>query len=536
MRIAVVGSGASAVHFAQTALERGHQVVMVDVGNERPPAVRPEDSFEDLKRNLEDPVAHLLGARFESLTYPGGEGEYYGFPPDKRYVFENAAEAGLKAEGFAPLLSHAQGGLAETWTAGAYPFRAEEIADFPFPWDDLARAYDAVAERIGISGAEDDMARHFPVHRHLRPALPLDEHSALLLERYAERRDALRAQGVTFGRSRVAVLPADDLGRRGCGLLGRCLTGCPTESLYTPSVTLRALLRRPGLEYLGGRRAVRLRTDDARHVRAVVCERVDGSGAEEVVADHVALGAGTLASSRIFLETWRAATGESRRLAGLMDNRQVLVPFLTWRMIRRRHDPRTYQYHQLAFGFDGHDPRDHVHALVTTLKTASIHPIVGSLPVDLRTGLAIFRDVHAALGLVNVNFPDRRRGNCWVEPAAAAPGQEAPLVIHYEPPLGERARIGRTLARVRKALAALGAFVPPPMVHVRPMGASVHYAGTLPMTRADEPFTTTPDGASRDFRGLTFVDGTTFPFLPAKNLTFTLMANATRIAGRLDRG
>lgn len=533
MRIAVIGSGASAVHFAQTALERGHDVVMVDVGRGKPPAVRPGDSFEELKRNLEDPFAHFLGTRFESLTYPGAGGEYYGFPPDKRYVFENIAEAGVRAEGFAPLLSHAQGGLAETWTAGTYPFRAEEMADFPFAWEDLARGYDTVAERIGISGVEDDMARHFPVHRHLRPALPLDEHSALLLERYAERRDALRAAGVTFGRSRVAVLPADDLGRKGCDLLGRCLTGCPTESLYTPSVTLRALTGNPRFEYLGGRRAVRLRTDGERHVRAVVCARTDGSGTEEVAADHVALGAGTLASSRIFLETWRAATGEARRLSGLMDNRQVLVPFLTWRMIRRRHDPRTYQYHQLAFGFDGFEARDHVHALVTTLKTASIHPIVGSLPLDLRTALAVFRDVHAALGLVNVNFPDGRRSSCWVEPGAAGPDEEAPLVVHYEPPTGERARIGRTLGRVRRALAMLGAFVPPPMVHVRPMGASVHYAGTLPMTREDKPFTTTPDGASRDFHGLSLVDGTTFPFLPAKNLTFTLMANATRIAGRL---
>jgi hypothetical protein len=28
------------------------------------------------------------------------------------------------------------------------------------------------------------------------------------------------------------------------------------------------------------------------------------------------------------------------------------------------------------------------------------------------------------------------------------------------------------------------------------------------------------------------VDGTTFPALPAKNLTFTLMANALRVAAR----
>ena len=65
---------------------------------------------------------------------------------------------------------------------------------------------------------------------------------------------------------------------------------------------------------------------------------------------------------------------------------------------------------------------------------------------------------------------------------------------------------------------------------MRPMGASVHYAGTLPMTKVAAPFTTTEQGQSREYANLFFVDGATFPFLPAKNITFTLMANAVRIA------
>jgi choline dehydrogenase-like flavoprotein len=35
---------------------------------------------------------------------------------------------------------------------------------------------------------------------------------------------------------------------------------------------------------------------------------------------------------------------------------------------------------------------------------------------------------------------------------------------------------------------------------------------------------------SHDFENLYLVDGSTFPFLPSKNITFTLMANAVRIA------
>jgi choline dehydrogenase-like flavoprotein len=68
------------------------------------------------------------------------------------------------------------------------------------------------------------------------------------------------------------------------------------------------------------------------------------------------------------------------------------------------------------------------------------------------------------------------------------------------------------------------------------MGASVHYAGTIPMTRENSAWTATPEGRSRDFENLFLADGTTFPFLPAKNLTFTLMANASRIAEAMVKG
>jgi choline dehydrogenase-like flavoprotein len=84
----------------------------------------------------------------------------------------------------------------------------------------------------------------------------------------------------------------------------------------------------------------------------------------------------------------------------------------------------------------------------------------------------------------------------------------------------------------RRFLLRLGCLAPPPMTHIRPMGASVHYAGLLPMSRQPRPLTTSPEGRSHDFDNLYFVDGTTFPALPAKNLTFTLMANAVRIARR----
>jgi choline dehydrogenase-like flavoprotein len=136
--------------------------------------------------------------------------------------------------------------------------------------------------------------------------------------------------------------------------------------------------------------------------------------------------------------------------------------------------------------------------------------------------------LHAALGIVNVNFRDNRRDDNYVTLSDTSSGSR--LEVSYAPASDEPVRIREGVGKVKKTLRTLGCIVPPGMAHVRPMGASVHYAGTLPMTRESAPLTTTEYCQSRDFKNLFVADGSTFPFLPAKNITFSLMANAVRIA------
>ena len=104
------------------------------------------------------------------------------------------------------------------------------------------------------------------------------------------------------------------------------------------------------------------------------------------------------------------------------------------------------------------------------------------------------------------------------------------MVINYRPRDGETALIKKSIKNIRKAFLRLGCIITSGMIHIRPMGASVHYSGTIPMSDNSSSFTTTKYCQSRDFNNLYFVDGTTFPFLPSKNLTLTLMANAIRVA------
>ncbi|MDZ4672929.1 MAG: hypothetical protein SGI84_00655, partial [Gemmatimonadota bacterium] len=251
-RYLVVGSGATGVHFAQTMLERGETVELIDVGYSPPAVEHPELDFSALKDAGTEGGRYFLGAASEAVVYPAPDAKPYGFPPSKAHVFRRPGEFRLEEKGFAPLLSFAKGGLAEAWTGGSYELRDEELADFPFAPGALRPHYATVASRIGIAATADDLESFSPLTPGSLAPLPADSHSAWLLGRYQSRRARLHARGVALGRSRVAVL-SRDLGTRGrCTELGRCLWGCPRGALYAPSQTLAALMSHPGFSYRPG--------------------------------------------------------------------------------------------------------------------------------------------------------------------------------------------------------------------------------------------------------------------------------------------
>lgn len=529
--VVVVGSGASGVHFALRAIERGWFVTMVDVGKAAVPAVRPELDFDGLRTQSDDPLGYFLGENFESVLLPDVKGEYYGIPPHKQYIFDVPESERLDSSGFAPLRSYAAGGLAEAWTGGSYPLNDEELSEFPIGHADLAPHYSAVAEEIGLAGVEDDTARFFPFPEHLLEPVELDEHGEYLKASYERQRDKFWAKDrAVIGRSLTAVLTKDKDGRGACNRSGRCLWGCPRHSLYTPSVTLEKLKKHERFNYLDGLLAEWLEIGSDGRANSLSARRIATGERETIAGDRFVLAAGTLNSSRIFLDTWRRWKGEVVKLTGLMDNRQILMPFITLAMMGKRCETSNYQYHQLMMALEGRTPKEMIHCQVTTLKTAQFHAILQNAPVDLRGALGVFRLMRTSMGLVNINLHDTPRETNYVTIEPGADDETSKLLIRYRPAAGEEKKIGLAGRRVKRVLRRLGSFVPPGMTRVRPMGASVHYAGTLPMVKDPGPLQTGPDCRSSDVENLYFVDGSPICDLPAKNLTFTLMANARRVA------
>jgi choline dehydrogenase-like flavoprotein len=537
VKILVIGSGATGVHFALSALRKNHAVTMLDVGIQRPSIPLPEENFVGLKQRLDSPVRYFLGEGFEAAILPESNArlEYYNLPAAKDYVFETPKHFRCTTYGITPLVSFATGGLAEAWTGGCYPLNDTELSAFPFGYEDIKPYYGEVARRIGIGGEEDDLAKFFPHHEHLSAPVSLDENSAILLARYERRRNALMAKhNICMGRSRQAVLAKARDGRDGCRYCGRCLWGCPNGALYTPALTLGDCASYANFTYRPGFFASHFHIGSGSLIDHLVAYPVQGGGHERFRADAYVLACGTISTSNLVLRSIYKSTGEIIRLTGLTENRQVLAPFFNLRMLGRSYNPDCYQYHQLAIGMVSEESGQYVHGQITPLKTATVHPIIQSLPLNLRSAVGVFSDLRSGLGVLNLSYCDWRREENYLtlkQTSVHGAGKQWPeLSIHYAPPVNEQTPISSTLAKVRRFFFDLGAPILPGMTRMRPMGSSVHYSGTLPMAREKRSWCVSESCQSYDIPNMFVVDGAAMPFLPAKNLTFTLMANAVRVA------
>ena len=65
------------------------------------------------------------------------------------------------------------------------------------------------------------------------------------------------------------------------------------------------------------------------------------------------------------------------------------------------------------------------------------------------------------------------------------------------------------------------------------IGSSIHYAGTLPFSNNEKSLTLNSNGRLNGTQHVFVADGSGFNYLPAKGLTFSLMANAHLVAKNL---
>lgn len=544
-KIIVIGSGASASQAALTLLELGQEVLMLDIGVEEEEVPFPDIPFNNLSDELDNSAKYLLGENYEGIVFPSDKA-LYSYPPNRRYL---AAMRDLltpyRGEDFKAFLSHARGGLAIGWGANCLEYDDSDLMDFPIKRKDLEETYRIVGNRIGVCGTDKDrLGKYLPTSISLMKPLGLGAHENTMYSAYERKAERLKkAFGFFMGHSRMAVLTEPRDSRKACTYCSRCIWGCGQKSIYDPRQTLEKCKLYDKFTYRSGFLVTHLISVDNR-VSGVSGIEISSGYRHIFSSNKVVLAAGAISSGAIFLRTLRNDSqlqdywkSYELKTKSIMDTKVIRVPYIQLKMMGRNHTEPDFQFNRLNVAYLSSDEcgrNIYVHGEIISLHGLLIHPLLNKLPFGYRAGLNIFKFLESSLGAVTIFLPDRpQNGNYLTIEDYSDSLMKDRILIKYQDSEFANSLEQNVTAKTRKILWELGCVAPSSMASSYISGSGLHYAGTIPMSEKYDILTVDPYCQSYRYKNLFVVDGSVFPALPSKSITFSLMANAVRVARRI---
>jgi choline dehydrogenase-like flavoprotein len=516
--VIIVGSGPAGT--AAALQLAGGDVLLLDAGF-TPPEVPPNfcgDLYELRKTQL-DLFPSLVGENYDSLAnlFADRKINLKLKSPYMSYIIRNwQTLSSIDSSSFEAAVSLAKGGLANAWGAGVFRFTDEDLRDFPIGYAELEPFFDKLTAHVGISGDNDDLTPWFQRDKGLMPPIRLCGMAADLLERYTAARETFNSEGVFIGRTRLAVLTAEHRGRAPYAYEHMEFFRSDIEAVYSPAFTLDELVRDGLVDYRPGWLVERFEEIEGGVVG--VCARpVEGGEPRFFRARKLLLGAGALNTARIVL----ASEGDTVTRLPIMDNPMSCFPVFRLDRLGRALDPEDASVGQLNIICQGVDGAGTVQASFYGTNGPLRTDVIFDLPLPAGAARTILKYTASATALTMLFYPGVvRPGNFLRLKDSGA----LEIVYESEPHTG---MVERKLIRL---LRKVGYYSHPALLKYLPMGNGLHYAGTLPMRENPQRYQCHPDGRLSGTQNVYLIDGACFSALPAKNLTFTVMANAMRIA------
>ena len=523
--VIVVGSGPSAVNASFPLVEAGYRVLMLDIGHREGSyaGLVPAKPFGETRRTDGEQWRYFLGEDFEGVCL--GEVRVGSqLTPPRRYVTTPVERlAPIVSNSFSTLEGFAIGGLGAAWGAGAFPFSAAEMEGWPISRADLQPHYERVAERIGVSGATDDIAECFGPPIPMQPPLRMDSNSERIYEAYRARRAALIGAGFRLGITWLAVCSTTHRGRLPNAYHDTEFWGDGNGSVYRAYQTVAELLKRPNFGYRASRLVSSFEESLDGGVRVHSTDLDSGHG-ETTDARRLVIAAGTLGTARIVL---RSLDLYDTRLP-IVCNPYTYVPCLNTLTFGKQARDRRHSLSQLTAVYDGDGSgRHNVQVQVYSYRSLMCHRLLGTVPLALPDAIHLLAAAQPHFSILGINHEDRPTPLAGLALRRGDRGTAERLEISYEvaPQRARRQRLDER--RVVGHFRSLGLL---PLKRIHPgHGASIHYGGTLPMCSDERPLSTDACGRLRGTANVYVVDGSVLPYLPAKGLTMTLMANADRV-------
>jgi choline dehydrogenase-like flavoprotein len=524
----IVGSGPSGIAAAHALLARGLPVTMLDVGRECEPE-RMAVVRELARQSPEAWNAEVL-SRIRGPAPDPAAPRKLSFGSDFPYAADT--ELSLEQVGTRCQYSFAKGGFSNVWGASVLPARSSDFTGWPVAAETMAPHYAAVAHMLGITGVRDDLETDFPFHA--PPVSPpgISRQAEALLSRLRSRRDRLAGSGIVFGRSRLAIRTMKDKYGVACQHSGLCLTGCPYQAIWSAESRVTELRSRDGFRYCGGVRVIAVESLAPGRVRIHGVSQPD-STAMQWEGKAVFLACGPLPTAAILL---RSLNAQGITLP-LQYQPYFLLPLAG---LRNVHDVASERLHTLAqLYLEIQDRRQSAYPVHLQLYTYNnfirdrlealrrwLGPLTGAVRGAVEGRMFVIQGYLDSIEAEPIRL------------SVFGGNSDGPASLRLEAgsTKRERRRIGEVVGILARHAFDIGAIPLPPLLQIGRPGEGNHIGGIFPMTSTPRRFETDSLGRLPGLPGVHLVDASVLPSLPSATYTYTIMANAHRIASEVAAG
>lgn len=525
----MVGSGATGAQAAHTLVEHGAKVAMLDVGHrdEKYKHLIPDQDFTTLRQQDPDQHRYFVGDELEGV--PWGKIKVGAqLTPSRQFMVRDVERlTPLLSDTFTPMESLAYGGLGNGWGLGCFVFSDSELEQCGLDRSEMKSAYETVSRRIGISAARDDAAAYtLGDLQHYQKALAIDRNCQTLYETYRRKSLSLNRMGFVMGQPAMAIL-TEDLGeRKETSYHDMDFYTDHGLSAYRPWITVDQL--RTNAEFSYHEHCLVLRFEEHADSVTVFVHRPDTNRKETFQCRKLVLAPGVLGTARIVL---RSLQGTSR--LPLICNHYCYVPCIQPAMLGRAVEQYKTSMAQLVLYHDEDGTqRDVAVACLFSYRSLLLFRLLKETPLNFADARTIMQYLQSSFVIAGIHHPDSiGTHKCLelVEDRNSVTGDH--LRVDYSLTREEAVKTDR---RERKYLASLRKLRCYPIKRVYPgYGASIHYGGTLPISIEEKDYALDRNGRLHGTKRIFVADGSGFRYLPAKGLTFSLMANAHRVALKL---
>lgn len=322
-----------------------------------------------------------------------------------------------------------------------------------------------------------------------------------------------------MGRTPLALITQDRPGRKKYAYRDMDFYSDNDKSAWRPWITVDVLKKNPGFSYVGGYLVVLFR--EKKDYVEIVCVGMEDNKKRIFYCRRLVLAASALGSGRLVLRS--LGTNDS---LPILCNPYSYVPTVQPRFVGKEIESRKLGFTQLSMFLDKNNDNSNVSvASLYSYQSLMLFRLIRHLPLNFVDARVIMRYLMTGLVIMGIHHPDsvslHKRISLVANTSTPTSDQ---LHIDYALTDTELRENKRRTSDFIKSMRKLGAYS---KGSIDPgNGASIHYAGTVPFSDSDKPFTLTPTGRLRGTKSIYVADSSGFRYLPAPGLTFSLMANA----------